>query len=66
MGLVSVFHRFLILEPKEKFPTVYAQRLLWGQKWRGCYPIIGVDMNPQGSGLGSILAEVMLASWGGS
>ena len=59
--------RWLLLRSRKTFPVCTCSgSLLGGQKWRGCYPIIGVDMNPQGSGLGSILAEVMLASWGGS
>ena len=46
------------LEVKENFPVcICIGSLLEGQKGRGTHPIISVDMHPQASVVGSILAK---------
>lgn len=45
-------------EVKEDFPVCTgAGRLLGGQRGRGPHPIISVDVHPQASAVGSIVAE---------
>ena len=45
-------------EVKENFPVcICAGRLLGGPKERGHHPIISVDISPQASAVGSILAK---------
>lgn len=45
-------------EVKEDFPVLHLHRgASWGSKREGHHPIISVDVHPQASAVGSIVAE---------